>query len=135
MTEPKNEPTKDEQVLQHIIRYCDQIDTTIKVYKVTKEKFHDNFVLQNAISMPLLQIGELTKKLSPGFRENNNEIPWKAWAGIRDRFAHNYDNMDKDVIWDTALNDIPKLNDYCKAILTENAIPLPDKEELSEIIK
>lgn len=130
MKEQKHEPSKDEQVLQHIVRYCNQIETTITVYKVTKMKFNNNFVLQNAISMPLLQIGELVKKLSTEFRETNKVIPWKAWAGIRDRFAHNYDNMDKEVVWNTASNDIPELNNYCKSILINNAIPLPDKEKL-----
>ena len=54
--------TKDEQILQHIIKYCNQIDTTVKELNVTKNKFEENFIFQNALSMPILQIGELVKR-------------------------------------------------------------------------
>lgn len=128
-----NVPNKDEQVIQHIVRYCNQIDTTIKTYKIAKKEFDNNFAIQNALSMPLLQIGELVKKLSMDFREKNTDIPWKAIAGMIDRFAHNYDGMDKDIIWNTAFKEMPELNKYCKKLLKESNIDIPKIEKLNSL--
>lgn len=128
-----NAPSKDEQILQHIIRYCSQVDTTIKTYGITRETFIDNFAVQNSLSMPILQIGELVKKLSTEFRESHGDIPWRAIAGMRDRFAHNYDGMDKEVIWYTAVHEMPELKTYCETVLIRNHIPVPEKETLNRI--
>ena len=56
--------SKDGQILQHIVRYCNQIDTTIDFFHLTKDDFADNFFVQNALAMPISQIGELVKKLT-----------------------------------------------------------------------
>lgn len=34
--------------------------------------------------------------------------------------AHNYGKIDKETLWETLLNDIPDLNDYCCQIITEH---------------
>ena len=124
------EINKDEQVLLHIVKYCNQIETVMKAYKLTKNKFEDNFVIQNALSMSVLQIGELAKKLSPEFRSSNNEIPWRSIAGIRDKLAHDYIEMDVDVVWEVVSKDIAVLNNYCKKYLLGKGIPLPKPEKI-----
>ena len=53
---------KDGQILQHVVRYCNQIDTTKKFFNLDKADFENNFFMQNALVMPIAQIGELVKK-------------------------------------------------------------------------
>lgn len=124
------EPNKDEQVLQHIVRYCNQVETTVKHFCIERAEFEDNFVYQNALSMPILQIGELVKKLSPEFRQVHLEIPWRAIAGMRDHLAHDYAEMDVDVAWEAITEEIPELREYCKRILEKCDIPIPKPERL-----
>lgn len=38
---------------------------------------------------------------------------------MRDFFVHDYQSMDKEVIWDTVVNGIPDLFKKCKALLKE----------------
>lgn len=122
---------KDGQILQHVVRYCNQIDTTKKFFNLDKADFENNFFMQNALAMPIAQIGELVKKLSVEFKENNPKILWREIAGMRDHLTHNYTNMDIDVTWEAILVDIPELGKYCEAILLENNIDLPEVETIN----
>ena len=70
---------------------------------------------QKSISFSLLQIGELSGKLSEEFRSRTAaQIPWGSIRGMRNWFAHNYGSMSQDVIWKSALEDIPVLLSFCE---------------------
>ena len=45
-------------------------------------------------------------------------MPWKDIKGMRDWVAHGYGTIDLDKVWDTALNGITPLKNYCKYILS-----------------
>ena len=74
--------------------------------------------------MKVFQIGELTKELDKNFNEfikkTENEVPWKNIIRMRERFAHYYGDMNLEIIFDTVLNDIPKLNEFIKKELQNN---------------
>lgn len=64
--------------------------------------------------MSLLQIGELTGHLPEDFREATKAtIYWPAIKGMRNLFAHNYGALDIDLVWETAVGDIPMLLEFC----------------------
>ena len=65
---------------------------------------------QSAVLHQLLVIGEATKRLSEGFRNQQVAIPWKAIARMRDVLIHHYDTVDLDEVWKTATTDIPVLD-------------------------
>lgn len=83
------------------------------------EKFEDNRIYQNAILTPVTQIGELVKRLPIEFRTEYNQIPWKNIAGMRDIVVHNYDTIDKAILWSVADEEIDKLKDFCKEMLSK----------------
>lgn len=81
--------------------------------------------------MNILQIGELTGCLSEEYRSRtSSEIPWKAIKGMRNLFAHNYSQMDTEVIWLTAVESIPQLQEFCKGQLKENEYPCDQSIEV-----
>ncbi len=122
-------PSKDHQILQHIVRYCNQVESTISFFGATKEDFQNSFLIQNAILMPVQQIGELTKRFTDDFRKTHPDIPWRAIAGMRDYLTHEYLDMDVDIAWNTASKDIPVLRKYCIDILNHADVPLPEIEK------
>ena len=62
-----------------------------------------------------LQIGELAGKLSDDYvRMTKVQIDWRAIKNMRNMFAHDYGSMDIERIWETAIEDIPVLYDFCK---------------------
>ena len=68
--------------------------------------------------MSLMQIGEISAGLSDKFKLNTiSKIPWDLIKGMRNHFAHGYASMEKSDIWETAVNDIPDLLNFCEYIL------------------
>ena len=44
-------------------------------------------------------------------------MPWKQIKGMRDKVAHGYDTLEFDLVYATAKEDIPALQDYCLEIV------------------
>lgn len=82
-------------------------------------EFENNTIYQNAILTPVTQIGELVKKLPTDFRANYNQIPWKNIAGMRDIVVHNYETIDKSILWNVADEEIDKIKEFCQEVLKE----------------
>jgi len=104
-------------VLNQIIKYINEINGTVSRFDLDFDKFTSDYVMRNAISMCLLQIGELAGKLSDEFKLENNKMPWRDIISIRNKAAHAYGSMDMEIIWNIAKNDIPALQDYCNEII------------------
>ena len=109
--------TRDEIVLKKIIQYADEIGETISRFNLTQDSFTEDFVARNAISMCILQIGELVGKLSDEFKAENNAMPWREIKAMRNIAAHNYGEIDLDILWETATCDIPDLKEYCQKFI------------------
>lgn len=112
----------DVQILQHILNYCNEIAMTIETFGADENKFLNDFIYRNALSMPILQIGELVKHLSPTFTDNYSEISWRAIVGMRNHFAHGYQIMNFSEVWATAVDDVPTLKIFCEKVFEENNI-------------
>ena len=120
------------QILEHIVSYCDRVAAALERFGNSEAAFlADNFY-QDGVSMCIMQIGELTKKLSPEFRvATERKFHWKAIAGMRDRYAHGYLEMNAKIIWVTASQDLPVLRKQC-ADLLEQARALQSEESKEE---
>ena len=113
--------------------YAYDLDKNLTALKVRSGDvvLADNFY-QDGVSMCIMQIGELTKKLSPEFRvATEREFHWKAIADMRDRYAHGYLEMNAKIIWVTASQDLPVLRKQC-ADLLEQARALQSEESKEE---
>lgn len=108
---------RDLLILNKIIQYSEQITATIDRFNLTQKSFEEDFVAKNAISMCILQIGELVGKLSDDFKSEYNNIPWRDIKAMRNIAAHNYGEIDIDILWETATGDIPELRMFCTKVL------------------
>lgn len=104
---------RDADIIRHMLRYCDEVNAAVSRFGDDREVFMADPVYRNAVSMPIQQIGELAKRLSDEFIERNDQIPWKQIKGMRTWFAHQYLDMDRDVIWEVVHEGIPMLRDFC----------------------
>ena len=112
---------RDVDIIQHMARYCCEIDAALAAFSDSEAAFMQNPVFRNAVSMPVQQIGELAKHLSEDFIAAHPQIPWRQIKGMRDWFAHQYLDMDAAVIWAVAKEDLPPLQDFCTQWLSEHA--------------
>lgn len=119
---------KDYKVLNLILNYCNKVEKIVDRIDFDYDTFINDSLYQDSISMNLLQIGEAANKFSSEFIEiSKGEMDWRAIKGMRNLFAHAYDSMDLDKVWETAIDDIPDLKEYCEAIM-QNQISNADTE-------
>ncbi len=76
---------------------------------VTRDEFLRDTRLQDSVVRRLEIIGEAAGRVSPKFREENPDIPWRAIRGMRNQMIHRYDDIDMDIVWETVERDIPRL--------------------------
>ncbi|MBR3767856.1 MAG: DUF86 domain-containing protein [Clostridia bacterium] len=65
----------------------------------------------------MLQIGELSIKLSEEFKEENDHIPWRAIRGMRNIVAHEYGHVDIEILWQTSGASVEQLKEFCQKII------------------
>lgn len=102
----KNE---DVMVIRKMIKYCDDINSLMKRFNTDFEKYKTDISFQYACNMCIIQIGELANRLSDETKECNKKIPWRAIRGMRNLHAHDYENIDLEIVWNTLVEDIPAL--------------------------
>ena len=84
---------------------------------VSYDEFCSNEILVDSMMFRLIQISENSEKLTEKFKEEHNNIQWRAMKGLRNRIVHEYGAVDLTIIYDTLLKDIPKLKDSILSIL------------------
>lgn len=75
------------------------------------EELDKDEVLLDSMLFRMIQISENSRKLSDVYKEQNNNIPWNAMYGLRNRIVHDYGNVDLNIVFETLKNDIPELLD------------------------
>jgi uncharacterized protein with HEPN domain len=74
------------------------------------------FALVRAIEI----VGEAGSKISTQTRETATDIPWPLMVSMRNRLIHAYFDVDHEVVWKTATEELPQLLPRLRA-LVENA--------------
>ncbi|MHB8647552.1 MAG: HepT-like ribonuclease domain-containing protein [Thermomicrobiales bacterium] len=54
----------------------------------------------DALCWNLYQLADVTGKISDAVKERHPEIPWRSIAGFRNFYAHAYEGIDPDRMWD-----------------------------------
>ena len=107
---------RDRQIVGHILRHCKEVTETIERFDTSIENFRRDHVFYNACCRALFQIGELSKRISEDFKSTHTEMPWTELRGMRNLFAHEYESIDKELLWETVTHDIPALHAQLQAI-------------------
>lgn len=106
---------KDKNILLHIIGYCDDVAEDVEEFGDTFEAFEAKRAFRYSVSMSIMQIGELSSQLSEEFKEaTKGKVPWRQIRDMRNHFAHGYQSMDDEMIWNTAFSDVPALKKFCE---------------------
>lgn len=110
----------DHQRLSRIHDYCDAIQKTIARYGKSFETFDTDPDYQRSIAFSILQIGELGGQLSQEYRQMTaNRIQWGPIKAMRNIVVHGYGSVDRSILWETAVTDIPVLKTFCEEELDQ----------------
>ena len=110
-------------ILLHIQKYCTEIGENLDFFGRNFNTFETNNIFRDSVSMKIFQIGELTKeleKVDKNYIEKTKQyISWQSIIRMRERFAHHYGEMDLNIIFNTATQDIPVLNEFLQKELSK----------------
>jgi len=115
---------RDKRVFIKILTYCKDVNDAHKIFGNSEELFFDaeaGRVYRNAVSMAILQIGELANHLTDEMLKTHKDIPFKQIIGMRNMAAHHYGEWDYQKAWDTSQRDVPELTKKIQAILDAEA--------------
>ena len=79
---------------------------------VDQDTFLYDDILQHAVSMALVTIGECANHLSEEFIAAHPDMAWIQIIAVRNIAAHGYWQLDMNQIWQAMEEDIPKLERF-----------------------
>lgn len=96
--------------IARIQRYVHGLDATA---------FLEDELLQDAIVRRVEIIGEAVGRLPDDLKNRHSDIPWRDIKDMRNKLIHDYGNVDLELVWAVAQNEIPKLGAQMRRVLAE----------------
>lgn len=118
------EPERDPGRLADIIQAANNIIAFTVGYSM-EELMKDN-LRYFAVVKNVEIIGEAAYMLSLNFKETHNDIPWSDIIAMRHVLVHGYATILPEILWHTALIDVPRLKKQIEGII-QSDIPAPTK--------
>ena len=97
--------------IDHMVQACEELFECMEGIE-SAEDFKSSVVIRRAVTMCLLDLGELFKNLSD---DELNEYPsdnWRNIIGFRNRSAHGYRTLDFELVYSIVINRVPPLYEF-----------------------
>jgi uncharacterized protein with HEPN domain len=72
----------------------------------TRDAFETDEIRQLALLHLIQVLGETASRTTAAFRDAHPELPWAQMTGMRNRIVHGYDDVDPDIVWRVATEDV-----------------------------
>lgn len=86
---------------------------------MSREAFLQDVLVQRAVGMSLLMLGEAVVRLAREYPEvlvDHPSIPWTEVQGLRNRIAQGYFDIDLAIVWETTRTSLPDLIERLQAL-------------------
>jgi uncharacterized protein with HEPN domain len=93
--------------LKDILMACRKIEAIVAA--TSEDSFLRDEVMPPAVLHHLTVIGEAISRLSVELRGRYPDVPWRQIIAMRHRIVHAYFDLDWQILWDAAVEDIPGL--------------------------
>jgi uncharacterized protein with HEPN domain len=107
----------EELYLRDIVEAADAIQRFIT--SINEDHFMQDELRQSGILQKLTVIGEAAARLPGEFRKAHPVIEWEDIIGFRNIAVHEYFSIMWEIVWTTAIEDVPKLREQITQILTD----------------
>lgn len=81
------------------------------------EAYSRDETLRLAAEALLHKIGEAVGRLPQEFTDDHPEVPWRAMKATRNLVAHEYEQIDYDIIWNALATRLPASAEVMRDIL------------------
>ena len=104
--------------LSDILTFAELIDQALSARSL--EELRTDRHLQAAIERYLETIGEAVKRVPDEIKTAYPSARWRKAASMCDILAHDYPAIVVEVIWDTAMQDVPELAALVRKIMSDS---------------
>lgn len=81
----------------------------------SRQDLDQDRMLRYAVVRAIEIIGEAASKITTETRASHADLPWAAMIGMRNRLVHAYFDIDTDILWVAASQEVPVLLDQLKS--------------------
>lgn len=104
--------------------YLTDIDDAIAAIRsythdITYEQLLGDRKTREAIILNFVVIGEAIKKIPRVIIDRYPDVPWKEFAGMRDKMVHGYFSISTTILWETIHQDMEPLATAVQKLLRE----------------
>lgn len=111
------EPERDYGRLQDILQAANYIISFTE--GLSQEELASDKLRYFAVVKNVEIIGEAAYMLSLEFKEKHTQIPWDDIIRMRHVLVHGYATIQPELLWQTALTDVPTLKAQVEAIIND----------------
>lgn len=112
---------RDPAYLWDMLQAAREVESMLDDYDLTA--FLADRVLLRAVERSVEIMGEAARCVSSTYQDTHPEIPWREIIGQRNILAHKYGQIDHELLYKTAIEDIPALIPLIEELLP----PLEDE--------
>ncbi len=94
--------------LGDIMVALERIERRVRTVGATTDAELDDDTI-SIVAWSLLVLGEAIKSLPAEMRSRHPGVDWHGLAGLRDRLAHQYFRIERDLLWSAISEDLPLL--------------------------
>ena len=98
---------RDPAYLWDMLQAAREVEAMIKAHDLAT--FLADRVLLRATERGVEIIGEAARRVSTSFMDAHPEIPWREIIGQRNVLAHEYGQIDHELLYNTVVEDLPAL--------------------------
>ena len=95
------------------VRVAHMVDAARRVMKATGGRTRSDLDTDDLLAPALVHwitvVGEAAGRVSPEWRARVPGLPWGEIVGMRNKLIHGYYDVDLDVVWRVARQEIPSL--------------------------
>jgi len=108
--------------VEDAIKACELISQFIQGMK--EEDFYNDAKTKAAVERKIEIIGESLNRIKAIDSDMLAKVDnWREIIGFRNIIAHGYDVVEDEIVWDSVINDIPKLLNQLENIKKDNLEP------------
>lgn len=106
-----------------LLDVLDAMDEVAKYLPATRAEFDRDPPVQSHVYRHVMIVGEAAWQLSQSLKDANPQVPWKKIEGMRHVMVHDYFKVDWNIVYETAITDLPTLRPQIEAMLA--SLPQP----------
>lgn len=105
----------DRVYLKHILEAVGRIESYVSGLDYDQFKVDEKTTRSTLYDLAV--IGEAARRVSPKFREEHPDIPWRKIMDMRNVLVHDYTGVEYPTVWKTVQKDLPQLKKMVSAVL------------------